>query len=120
MGCKQYRFRVLDTACGKCNHQAPKIRVQFQTQKRRNDVCTKMDMKLTWIPVEGRPLYLEARLEYVHSTDHVATTLTGLRDTDLDPVQDWCVANKCGVRLSFDQFKFRNEKEIVAFLLKWG
>ena len=44
----------------------------------------------------------------------------GLRDTDLDPVQNWCVENRCGVRVSFDQFEFRNEDELAFFLLKWS
>jgi len=43
----------------------------------------------------------------------------GLRDTDLDPVQNWCVENRCGVRVSFDQFEFRNQDELAFFLLKW-
>ena len=49
-----------------------------------------------------------------------AVTTTGLRDTDMDPIQDWCVANKCGRRTSFDTFKFRNEQEMSMFLLKWS
>jgi len=47
-------------------------------------------------------------------------TPTGLRSEHLDPVQDWCVQNRCGVRTSFDMFKFRNEKELAMFLLRWA
>jgi hypothetical protein len=57
-----------------------------------------------------------AKYQYPHG----AVTATGLRDTDMDPIQDWCVANKCGVRTAFDTFRFRNEKELTIFLLKWG
>ena len=57
-----------------------------------------------------------AKYQYPHG----AVTATGLRDTDMDPVQDWCVANRCGVRTAFDTFRFRDEKELAFFLLKWG
>lgn len=49
-----------------------------------------------------------------------AVVLTGLRDTDMDPIQNWCVENRCGVRISFDQFEFRNEDELAFFLLRWS
>jgi hypothetical protein len=74
-------------------------------------------MKLVWQRVESGPkIILVAQCQYPHG----AITPTGLRDTDMDPIQDWCVANKCGVRTSFDTFKFRDEKELSMFLLKWG
>lgn len=44
----------------------------------------------------------------------------GARESDLDPVQKWCVEHNCGVRTSFDHFKFRNKKEMTMFLLRWG
>lgn len=43
----------------------------------------------------------------------------GLRDYDMDPIQNWCVENRCGVRTSFDTFKFRTEDELAFFLLRW-
>ena len=74
-------------------------------------------MKIVWERVfETYPLILYARIAY----DHGPVTQTGLRDHDLDPIQDWCVANRCGVRTAFDTFKFRNERELSIFLLKWG
>jgi hypothetical protein len=76
-------------------------------------------MKLVWLPVHGQPLWRKARCSFEYE-EPVSTTPTGLRDTDLDPVQDWCVANWCGVRMSFDTFKFRNEKELALFLLRWS
>jgi hypothetical protein len=51
---------------------------------------------------------------------HGAITPTGLREEDLLPVQEWCEKSKCGVRMSFDTFKFKDRKEITAFLLVWG
>ena len=49
-----------------------------------------------------------------------ATVISGLRDTDMDPIQNWCVENRCGVRISFDMFEFRNEDELAFFLLRWS
>jgi hypothetical protein len=73
-------------------------------------------MKLVWQREPGDKIILVAKCQYSHG----AITATGLRDTDMDPIQDWCVANRCGVRTSFDTFKFRDERELTAFLLKWS
>lgn len=74
-------------------------------------------MKIFWERLEGnRRIILIARTRY----ENGARSFIGLRDTDLDPVQDWCVASKCGERISFDMFKFRNEQEMAVFLLKWS
>ena len=73
-------------------------------------------MKIVWERDTAYSLIVVARIAY----DHGAVTPTGLRDTHLDPVQDWCVQNKCGRRTSFDTFKFRNEKELAMFLLRWA
>jgi len=74
-------------------------------------------MKIVWERVfETYPLILYARIAY----DHGPITQTGLRDHDLEPIQEWCVSNRCGRRTSFEQFRFRNEAEVTMFLLKWG
>jgi hypothetical protein len=44
----------------------------------------------------------------------------GYVNLSLDQIGEWCYENRCGRRTSYDTFKFRNEKEITAFLLKWG
>jgi hypothetical protein len=72
--------------------------------------------KLVWKEHKHKPLVLHAGLEYTNG----AVTQTGLRETDLDPVQEWCTTSKCGVRISFDMFKFKSRSEITAFLLVWG
>jgi hypothetical protein len=43
----------------------------------------------------------------------------GLRETDMDPVQDWSTWCKCGTRMSFNVWKFQSEKQITMFLIKW-
>ncbi len=73
-------------------------------------------MKLVWERYAGTPKTLYARMSY----EHGAVTQTGLTEGHLIPVQQWCEENDCGVRLSFDMFRFRNKAEMSAFLLKWG
>lgn len=73
-------------------------------------------MKLTWERYVGTPKTLYARISY----EHGAVTITGLTEDLLIPVQKWCEENNCGCRLSFDTFRFRNQVEMSAFLLKWG
>jgi len=73
-------------------------------------------MKIVWERDTARSLILWARMSY----DHGPITQTGLRSHDLDPVQEWCVENKCGRRIAFEMFKFRNEQEVTMFLLRWS
>jgi len=44
----------------------------------------------------------------------------GLRESDMDPVQDWSVECNCGTRMSFDIWHFNSEKQITMFLIKWA
>ena len=37
----------------------------------------------------------------------------------LDEIQKWCEETKCGKRMSFDVFSFKNEKEYMMFVLRW-
>lgn len=39
--------------------------------------------------------------------------------TLIDEVEQWCQTNDCGVRLSFNAFRFRTEQERTFFLLRW-
>jgi hypothetical protein len=73
-------------------------------------------MKIVWERDTAYPLIVVARIAY----DHGPITQTGLREHDLEPIQLWCMHNRCGRRTSFDTFKFRNEAELSLFLLKWG
>ena len=78
-------------------------------------------MKIVWIRKQGHrnKIYLRARCSYDY-VEHTSITTGGLRDIDMDPVQDWCVANQCGTRMSFDTFLFDDEKELSMFLLRWA
>lgn len=35
-------------------------------------------------------------------------------------IQDWCDKHECGRRMSYNQFSFKNEKELNMFMLKWA
>jgi len=44
----------------------------------------------------------------------------GLREVDMDPIQVWSQECGCGIRMSFNVWKFKSAKEITMFLLKWS
>ena len=44
----------------------------------------------------------------------------GLDESDMDPIHDWCKKNKCGIRMSFDMWRFKTPEEMTMFLLKWS
>jgi hypothetical protein len=44
----------------------------------------------------------------------------GLRETDMDPIQVWATECNCGTRMSFNVWKFKSEKQITLFLLRWA
>lgn len=74
--------------------------------------------KIFWVET-ARRFALSGRL-HVQSYDGENDFVTGLSERDMDPIQEWCQKHDCGVRISFDTFKFRNKKEITMFLLRWG
>ena len=43
----------------------------------------------------------------------------GLNESDMDPVQAWTDECHCGTRMSFNVWKFENEKQITMFLIRW-
>jgi hypothetical protein len=43
-----------------------------------------------------------------------------VRESNMDPIQHWCNETECGIRTSFDTFKFKTDAEMTAFLLKWA
>ena len=44
----------------------------------------------------------------------------GLNESDMDPMQEWSVECHCGKRMSFNEWKFKSEKEITMFMLRWA
>ena len=74
-----------------------------------------MDVKFRWLE-HDYPMVLYANFEYSNGS----VTQTGLREEHLIPVQQWCEANRCGRRISFDMFRFKNREQITMFLLRWG
>ena len=44
----------------------------------------------------------------------------GIKEADMDPINDWSKKQKCGVRISFDMWKFKTPEEMTMFLLKWA
>jgi hypothetical protein len=44
----------------------------------------------------------------------------GLNESDMDPIQAWSEECRCGVRMSFNVWKFKNEKQITMFLIRWS
>ena len=44
----------------------------------------------------------------------------GLNESDMDPVQSWTTECNCGTRMSFNVWKFKSEKHITMFLMKWS
>jgi hypothetical protein len=41
-------------------------------------------------------------------------------ETLMDPIQEWSQLTHCGIRTSFDTWRFKNKKELTMFLLRWG
>lgn len=74
--------------------------------------------KIYWIET-ARRLTLSGRLR-VYAHEENTSFVTGLSENDLEPIQQWCEQHNCGVRTSFDSFRFKNKKEITMFLLRWG
>ena len=73
-----------------------------------------IDKKIKWIQSEGR-FRLAARTELMPRGWEI-----GVSESDMDPIQAWCEEHRCGRRVSFDTFQFKNQTQITMFLLKWG
>jgi hypothetical protein len=71
-------------------------------------------MKVVWVRLSDTMLI--AKHDWPYGT---WSQPDGLTDTDMTPIHVWCVEHDCGIRMSFDMFKFRDESETTAFLLRW-
>jgi len=41
-------------------------------------------------------------------------------DTYMNTIQDWSAECHCGLRISFDTWRFDTEADITAFLIRWS
>jgi hypothetical protein len=74
--------------------------------------------KLIWVDTED-PLILAARMDayYIYEKAECDPVLN---EQTMDPIQAWCEQTNCGVRISFDMFRFKNQAQKTMFLLRWG
>jgi hypothetical protein len=84
-----------------------------------------MVMTIDWRRLPGNfllavPSISETRQNIIGIHTDLDTDLDYLSYIDMDKIQAWCEENHCGKRMSFDMFYFPNEKEIMAFLLRWS
>ena len=70
--------------------------------------------KIYWVDSAAGRHALSAR------TQTIQGWTTGVTERTMDEIQAWCMENDCGVRTSFDTFRFRNRKEMTVFLLRWS
>jgi hypothetical protein len=78
------------------------------------DEMSNSKVKIIWERLPG--LQLRARSDTVPPRGRA----WGLDEHDIDPIQKWCEEHNCGVRTSFDIFKFRKPSDISMFLLRWS
>lgn len=75
--------------------------------------------RLTWV-TSARKNSLSARWKILPFDPTKPPYYTGADEQSMDLIQEWCERNNCGVRTSFDTFKFKNKAEITMFLLRWS
>ena len=71
--------------------------------------------KIKWLRLPG--LKLQA---YVDDIGPRGFGNSGLKETDMDPIQAWSVECNCGTRMSFNVWNFKSEKQITMFLIRWS
>lgn len=70
--------------------------------------------KIIWIRTG---MQLQAEGDYGHWPSNPGW---GLNERDMDPIHHWSKENDCGIRTSFDTWKFETDEEITMFLLRWS
>lgn len=70
-----------------------------------------------WTRLENKPYWLKAI-----PRDWTSRVSVGVShcESNLKEIQTWCQNNNCGTRMSYDMFRFGNDQEISAFLLRWS
>ena len=74
--------------------------------------------KFYWVDT-ARRCSLSARVQ-VQAHDSELSYYTGINESDMEPIQEWCQKNNCGKRTSFDTFQFKNKAQMTMFLLRWS
>ena len=75
--------------------------------------------QITRIKINSNKVWIEIN-EGFDSNPFKDPLMTVPSEEELKQVQAWCEENQCGIRMSYDQFVFNNEKELSMFLLKWA
>jgi hypothetical protein len=73
------------------------------------------NIKIDWVH-SARRCSLAARFQIDLATYNDSANIRNV----LYEIQDWCNDNKCGRRVSFDIFQFKNKKDLNFFLLRWS
>ena len=62
------------------------------------------------------------KVRFIEDENYVDTftDLAQPLDRNIDAMQKWTVENECGWRTSYDTFKFRNEEQLLMFVLRWS
>ena len=71
--------------------------------------------KIKWQRLPG--LKLQAYVDDIRPENRPGR---GLGESDMDPIQAWSEECRCGVRMSFNVWLFKNEKQITMFLIRWA
>jgi hypothetical protein len=71
--------------------------------------------KIKWQRLPG--LKLQAYVDDVRPENRPGR---GLSEPDMDPIQAWSEECRCGTRMSFNVWLFKNEKQITMFLIRWS
>lgn len=78
-----------------------------------------MGINVNWqVARHRKPIGLWLRASW--DTNFLATSSAGRVDDYLFEVTQWCKLNECGVRMSYDMFKFKTRAQVTMFLLKWS
>ena len=78
-----------------------------------------IDKKIKWVTA-ARRFSLSARTLVETRDGEHRYYPTGISEEDIVPIQEWCQQNRCGRRISFDTFQFKNKAQMTMFLLRWG
>ena len=68
-----------------------------------------------WVRKPGKKLVLLAQYRQQEDFLHY-----GLRPDLFDRIGRWCSETGCGRRTAYNEFTFREEKQITLFLLRWS